>query len=161
MALPLLSLSMVTPKREGYMSGLESSREFFIPIMQSATPPVAQAPRTEKTEQTRDVSHLLKNAILLARNNEHQLAMNLLRTALAHKPNDRVALKWLGYCFKETGKLQEAIRCFTAFNEQIADSDVLFFLSECYYLLEKDQVANQGYIELLSRVDVSEDALNV
>jgi tetratricopeptide (TPR) repeat protein len=141
------------------MSGLESSREFYIPHIQAALQPApAQKPVQQSNEApTKDVSHLLKNAILLARNNEHQLAMNLLRTALAHKPNDRVALKWLGYCFKETGKLQEAIRCFTAFDEQIADSDVLFFVSECYYLLEKDKVASQGYIELLSRVDIAEE----
>lgn len=129
------------------MSGLESSREFQVTV------PLSRPPVTK----TQDVSVLLKNAILLARNNEHQLAMNLLRTALAHKPNDRVALKWLGYCFKETGKLHEAIRCFTAFNEQIADSDVLFFAAECYYLLERDKVALQCYNELLSRTDLTEE----
>lgn len=138
------------------MSGLESSREFH-QSEKSSLKPIAQ-PRSEVgTSNIRDVSVLLKNAILLARNHEYPLAMNLLRTALAQKPNDRVALKWLGYCFKETGKLLEAIRCFTAFDEQIADTDVLFFVSECYYLLEKDQVALQCYVELLSRVDVAEE----
>src|SRR5687767_13549830 len=106
------------------MSGLESSRE----IQQVNSSENVSRVIPAKTKSSADISVLLKNAILLARNHEYQLAMNLLRTALAQKPNDRVALKWLGYCFKETGKLAEAIRCFTAFNEQIADSDVLYFV---------------------------------
>jgi Flp pilus assembly protein TadD len=107
-------------------------------------PPIPDSPQI--------LGALVKNALILVENREFSLAMNLLRNVLMRKPNDPRALRWLGHCLRETGKLDEAVKCFKGLYAIQGDNEAASLFAEALYLSGKDQQALHVYNELLMKV---------
>ena len=121
---------------------------------EEALPPTPDAPQI--------IAKLVKNALILVDNREHKLAINLLRNVLMRKPNEPRALRWLGHCLREEGRLDEAVKCFKAFYTQMETNEASSLYAEALYLCGRDQEAFRIYTELLLRVtDASPELFDI
>src|SRR5690606_23730555 len=96
-----------------------------------------------------DTDKLIKHAIVLAQHSEWRLSMNILRAVLCRESNHPDALKWMGICLKEVGRLEEALKCFRALVDIRRCSHALFLVAETHYLLERDDDAFSAYHNVL------------
>ena len=82
--------------------------------------------------------------------------MNLLRTVLMREANDLQGLKWMGVCFKETGKLLEAEKCFRALYIRSENAADLYLLAETLYMNGNDAEAKNAYLDVLSNTELTD-----
>jgi tetratricopeptide (TPR) repeat protein len=100
---------------------------------------------------------LMKNAAILVAAKEYRLATNILRGVLIRRPDHSDALLQMGFCLREEGRLDEALKCFRALARQSFEGQVL--VAETYYLSERDDLALASYREVLKRVVDNSDLL--
>lgn len=95
---------------------------------------------------------LMTHASTLIANEDYRLAIHLLRTALMRFPNHQDALLQMGFCLREIGLFEEAIKCFKALIKNGDDVHAKLMLAETYYLMERDEIALATYRDALRTV---------
>lgn len=95
---------------------------------------------------------LMKNARVLAANNETRLAFNILRNVLIRDSDYAPALKMMGDCLKAENRFEEALKCYRAFAKITRSTEANAAVAELYYLCERDEVALASYREVLKSV---------
>jgi tetratricopeptide (TPR) repeat protein len=102
---------------------------------------------------------LMKNARVLIKNGESRLAFNLLRNVLLRSPDHPDALREMGSCLREAGKLDEALKCYRALAKLAPSTEADVAVAEMLYLAERDDVALAAYREILKSVVTDREQL--
>lgn len=157
------------------MSELETTRTFVepLPLRPQAPSPIVE-PRVSDTvagpvyrddqkekalqdfDREGDSSELrsvMSQALLLIDNGDYKLAQVLLRRILERDPLFTEAIRWQAYCFRQTGDLENAIRCALAFSKIVPGEESYCQLAECYYTAGNETEAIKYYEKALSLID--------
>lgn len=119
-------------------------------------PPAA---REQAPEQSQVIALLMKNANLLIENKETRLALNILRSVLMREPNHPEALEKMGTHLRESGQIEEALKCFRALSRVKREARSMALLAETLYLMERDEQALNVYRDVLRSVVSDEPKL--
>ncbi len=88
---------------------------------------------------------LLSNALLLVDNGDYKSAIRILRNILARDQHYSDAIEWLGYCFNQTGDLENAVKCFQELTRLVPDEFSYTALAEALYNLGQEKDAEIYY----------------
>jgi tetratricopeptide (TPR) repeat protein len=88
---------------------------------------------------------LLRNALLLIDNGDLKSASTLLRELLAKNAYNLDAIEWLGYCFRKSGDLENAGRCYAQLVKHCPDEYSYAGLAEVYYDMGLEAEAEHFY----------------
>lgn len=125
-----------------------------------ATEAVQAVPvKPPQTEDQRVVEMLMTNARVLMTANEGRLAFNLLRNVLLRSPDHPEALKCMGICLRDAGRLDESLRCFRAYFKAEKSIEAQALVAESLYLAERDDMALAAYREILKKVVANQSLL--
>lgn len=103
-------------------------------------------------DQDEIIEMLMKNARILTTAHDHRLALNLLRNILIRRADHPEALALMGTCLRETGRYEEALKCFRALVKTNRRQDGQVLLAETYYMTERDEMSLAAYREVLKGV---------
>jgi tetratricopeptide (TPR) repeat protein len=110
--------------------------------------------------QEKDIQHyLVKNALLLIDGGEFSLARNVLGEVLRKNNRSVEAIRWMGWCFRQEGQLENAQKCYEQLTQlRVTDQD-LFELGEIYYDVKKDDLALSTWLRALEGCDAESPRL--
>lgn len=92
----------------------------------------------------------LKNAQLLMKHQEHNLALRILRQASNRDSKNPITLKLLAQCLDKLGRVEESIIAYKAYAQTDYRFDSLFGYATSLYKLNRDQEALEKYYEALA-----------
>lgn len=118
---------------------------------EEALPPVPSHPQI--------IDVLMKNAKVLFENGEARLAVNILRNVLMREPGHIEALRQMGICQRNSGAMDEALKCFRALTKSVsgrAQVQAQMLIAETLYLMERDQSALDEYRQILELAPTDE-----
>lgn len=121
---------------------------------QEELPPVPSHPQI--------IEVLMRNARVLLENGESRLAVNILRNVLMREPGHISALRQMGLCQRDSGAMDEALKCFRALARLVsgdAQIQAQMLIAETLYLMERDQSALEEYRQILSLAPSEETQL--
>lgn len=113
----------------------------------------------ENSYEINDPPILLKNALLLIRNNELDLAQNLLRAMLDKDPLNLKAIQWMGFTLMKKNHWDEALQCYLVLAQINPDILNLSLVGEIYYRQGHDVEAKNYYTQALKFIDHSHPIL--
>ncbi|CAM6002529.1 unnamed protein product [Sphagnum balticum] len=119
----------------------ESVSEYILPL--AAIPPVP-SPKEEE-------HHLLQNALLLIDSGEYSLARKILGQILRRNNHAPDAIRWMGWCFKQEGDLENARTCYEQLTKLRVTEDDLFELGEIQFELKLDDEALISWTDALGQ----------
>jgi tetratricopeptide (TPR) repeat protein len=102
---------------------------------------------------------LMENARTLMGHKEYQLAISLLRSVLSRSPYFAPAIRRIGVCHRELGRLDHALKCFQVLVKAETSSENLILLADAFYIMERDQEAMKVYQTALMDVNIPMNAL--
>lgn len=102
---------------------------------------------------------LMENARTLMSHREFQLAISLLRSVLSRSPFFAPAIRRIGVCHRELGRLDHALKCFQILVKTEPTSENFILLADVFYVMERDQEAMKYYQTALMDVNVPMSAL--
>ena len=97
---------------------------------------------------------IMENARTLMSHREYQLAISLLRSVLSRAPYFAPAIRRIGVCHRELGRLDHALKCFQALVKIEPQSENFILLADVYYVMERDQDAMKYYQTALMDIKV-------
>ena len=120
----------------------ERAAEAIAAFDSEALPPPPNEPAVLRT--------LVANALVLIENGELRPAMTLLRNALMRDSRHAEALRWMAFCLKTSGQLEEAAKCARALcSARPLDEASWFLRGEIAYEMERDADARASFEEAL------------
>ncbi|MEQ1875771.1 MAG: tetratricopeptide repeat protein [Bdellovibrionia bacterium] len=96
---------------------------------------------------------LMSQALLLIDNGEHRLAQVILRRILEKDPYFSEAIRWQSYCFRQTGDLDNAIRCAVALSKLSPGEESFCQLADLYYASGDEKSAIVFYEKALGTIE--------
>lgn len=103
--------------------------------------------------------YFMKNALLLIDGGEYSLARRVLSDVLRKSSNHVEAIRWMGWCFKQEGDLENALKCYRQLAQRRVTEQDLFELGEVYYGLKRDTEAQMAWMDALSQCDAESPRL--
>jgi tetratricopeptide (TPR) repeat protein len=99
------------------------------------------------------VDHVFRNALFLIDSGDFRLARSLLGDVLRQDPNHVEAIRWMGWCFKQDGDLDNALKCYEQLNQRRVSDQDLFELGEIYYEKHFFERARDAWQDALGQCD--------
>lgn len=124
----------------------EQSRVHF--VLKPELPPIPQV----------DDQQVFKSALLLIDNGDYELAKNLLVGCITKDPCFADALRWLGWCEKQLGDIEQAEICYEQLSILRGNPRDIYEYGEILYSLNRDDEAVQIWFQA-SRMIEGEDPL--
>ncbi len=137
-----------TPEYFSNIAAIPSTTEAFEDIKSKSRERIKESDAT-----------LMDNARTLMSHKEYQLAISLLRSVLSRSPYFAPAIRRIGVCHRELGRLDHALKCFSILVKSEATSENYILLADVFYIMERDQEAMKYYQTALMDVNVSMAAL--
>ncbi len=97
---------------------------------------------------------LMENARTLMAHKEFQLAISLLRSVLSRSPYFAPAIRRMGVCHRELGRMDHALKCFQVLVKAEPKSENMILLADALYIMERDQEAMKTYQTSLMDVNI-------
>ncbi len=121
--------------------------------------PVAQDPFEDIKNKSRERikesdATLMENARTLMIHKEYQLAVSLLRSVLSRSPYFAPAIRRIGVCHRELGRLDHALKCFQILVKTEPRCENFILLADAFYIMERDQEAMRYYQTALMDVNI-------
>jgi tetratricopeptide (TPR) repeat protein len=143
---------------EEALQNFDESDEDTSPSFLVKSASVSSLPPPVPTDQE-VVGYLLKNALLLVDGGEFSLARNVLGDILRRNSNHVEAIRWMGWCFRQEGQLENARKCYEQLVQRRVTEQDLFELGEIYYSLKRDSDALGAWLDALGQCDAESPRL--
>jgi tetratricopeptide (TPR) repeat protein len=78
---------------------------------------------------------------------------------LRRNSNHVEAIRWMGWCFKQEGDYENALKCYEQLAQRRVTDQDLFELGEVYYALKRDAEAQTTWLDALGQADAESPRL--
>ena len=100
-----------------------------------------------------DADFLFQNSLVLIDHGDYEMALNLIEVVIGENSNHAEAIRWKGYCLKQTGKMELAAQEYLKVAHINPGETSFFEVAECFYAVGHDDLAKEYYNRALDIID--------